>query len=79
MKLNGTSEMMAITWPEFAGLHPFVPQDQAAGYIEMFEVPAPLPAMVNFRDSSSHMCLAIPQEAGRCRCAGYSVAGSNPS
>lgn len=38
MKLNATSEMMAITWPEFASLHPFVPQDQAAGYIEMFEV-----------------------------------------
>mmetsp|Transcript_18295 Transcript_18295/g.55033 ORF Transcript_18295/g.55033 Transcript_18295/m.55033 type:complete len:1040 (-) Transcript_18295:2548-5667(-) len=37
MKLNATSEMMAITWPEFASLHPFVPQDQAAGYIEMFE------------------------------------------
>lgn len=38
MKLNGTSEMMAITWPEFASLHPFVPLDQAAGYAEMFEV-----------------------------------------
>lgn len=38
MKLNGTSEMMAITWPEFASLHPFVPVDQAAGYAEMFEV-----------------------------------------
>lgn len=37
MKLNATSEMMAITWPEFASLHPFVPQDQAAGYIEMFQ------------------------------------------
>lgn len=37
MKLNATSEMMAITWPEFASLHPFVPMDQAAGYTEMFE------------------------------------------
>ncbi len=42
MKLNATAEMMAITWPEFASLHPFVPLDQAAGYLEMFEV-APLP------------------------------------
>ena len=40
MKLNATAEMMAITWPEFASLHPFVPLDQAAGYMEMFEVQA---------------------------------------
>ena len=38
MKLNATAEMMAVTWPEFASLHPFVPVDQAAGYQEMFEV-----------------------------------------
>jgi len=36
MKLNATSEMYPVTWPEFAGLHPFVPLDQAAGYHEMF-------------------------------------------
>jgi glycine dehydrogenase len=35
MKLNATTEMEAITWPEFAGLHPFVPLDQAAGYVEL--------------------------------------------
>ena len=38
MKLNATSEMMPITWPELASLHPFVPVDQAQGYAEMFEV-----------------------------------------
>jgi glycine dehydrogenase len=32
MKLNATAEMMPITWPEFAGLHPFCPWDQARGY-----------------------------------------------
>jgi glycine dehydrogenase len=37
MKLNGTSEMVPVTWPEFGGLHPFVPRDQAQGYTEMFE------------------------------------------
>jgi glycine dehydrogenase len=36
MKLNGTSEMIPVTWPEFAKLHPFVPVDQARGYHEMF-------------------------------------------
>ncbi|KAK9836531.1 hypothetical protein WJX74_002469 [Apatococcus lobatus] len=37
MKLNASSEMMPISWPELNGLHPFVPVDQAAGYAEMFE------------------------------------------
>jgi glycine dehydrogenase len=32
MKLNATTEMLAITWPEFAHLHPFAPADQAQGY-----------------------------------------------
>ncbi len=35
MKLNATSEMIPVTWPEFAGIHPFAPRDQAAGYLEM--------------------------------------------
>jgi len=37
MKLNATSEMMPITWPELANLHPFCPRDQADGYYEMFK------------------------------------------
>lgn len=32
MKLNATTEMLAITWPEFAGLHPFAPSEQTLGY-----------------------------------------------
>ncbi|CAN7283971.1 aminomethyl-transferring glycine dehydrogenase [Rhizobacter sp. LjRoot28] len=35
MKLNATSEMIPITWPEFANLHPFAPADQLAGYAEL--------------------------------------------
>ncbi len=37
MKLNAASEMLALTWPEFAGLHPFVPAEQAQGYAEIIE------------------------------------------
>ncbi len=37
MKLNATTEMIPVTWPEFGQLHPFCPQDQAAGYYEMFQ------------------------------------------
>jgi len=35
MKLNATIEMIPVTWPEFANMHPFAPVDQAAGYQEM--------------------------------------------
>jgi glycine dehydrogenase len=37
MKLNATSEMIPITWPEFANMHPFAPADQLAGYAELDE------------------------------------------
>ncbi|MCH7405353.1 aminomethyl-transferring glycine dehydrogenase [Belliella aquatica] len=37
MKLNATTEMIPVTWPEFGQLHPFCPQDQAAGYYELFQ------------------------------------------
>eukprot|EP00897_Mesotaenium_endlicherianum_P003455 jgi/Mesen1/3137/ME000184S02202 len=36
MKLNATSEMIPVTWPELANMHPFAPIDQTAGYQEMF-------------------------------------------
>ena len=35
MKLNATSEMIPVTWPEFGALHPFAPADQARGYREL--------------------------------------------
>jgi len=37
MKLNATTEMVPVTWPEMGRLHPFAPADQAAGYREIFE------------------------------------------
>jgi glycine dehydrogenase len=37
MKLNAATEMAAITWPEFANLHPFVPVEQARGYAQLIE------------------------------------------
>jgi glycine dehydrogenase len=36
MKLNATTEMLPVTWPEFGQLHPFVPRDQAEGYTQLF-------------------------------------------
>jgi len=37
MKLNATSEMIPVTWPAFANLHPFAPREQARGYMEMID------------------------------------------
>ncbi|KAK5680221.1 glycine decarboxylase subunit P [Elasticomyces elasticus] len=35
MKLNATTEMVPISWPEFANIHPFAPMDQTRGYAEL--------------------------------------------
>ena len=37
MKLNAATEMEAVTWPEFAGIHPFAPETDVLGYLELIE------------------------------------------
>ncbi len=37
MKLNATSELIPVTWPEFADIHPFAPREQTLGYRQMME------------------------------------------
>ena len=37
MKLNSTTEMVAVTWPEFGNIHPFAPDNQAQGYFELID------------------------------------------
>jgi glycine dehydrogenase len=37
MKLNATTEMIPVTWPEFSDIHPFAPAEQTAGYRQLFE------------------------------------------
>ncbi|MCW1250245.1 aminomethyl-transferring glycine dehydrogenase [Acaricomes phytoseiuli] len=37
MKLNATAEMEAISWPEFAGIHPFAPEEQTVGWRELID------------------------------------------
>lgn len=36
MKLNATTEMIPVTWPEFSRMHPFAPVDQTGGYMQLF-------------------------------------------
>ena len=37
MKLNAATEMASITWPEFAGIHPFAPRSDVAGYLDLID------------------------------------------
>src|SRR5205085_11541641 len=37
MKLNATSEMFPVSWPEFGRLHPFAPSEQTRGYLKLFK------------------------------------------
>ncbi len=37
MKLNATTQMIPVTWPEFGSLHPFAPKGQARGYAQLFD------------------------------------------
>ena len=49
MKLNATTEMEPVTWPEFADIHPFAPLDQAEGYLELIhELEAMLGEMTGY-------------------------------
>ncbi|MDH5476462.1 MAG: aminomethyl-transferring glycine dehydrogenase [Cyclobacteriaceae bacterium] len=53
MKLNATTEMTPVTWPEFATIHPFVPLDQAQGYQQLFtELEAWLTEITGFAATS---------------------------
>ena len=51
MKLNATAEMMALSWPQFADVHPFAPETQTAGYAEML------------RDLEAKLCLVTGYDA----------------
>lgn len=46
MKLNSTSSMIPLTWPEFSPVHPFAPTDQAKGYLEIIKVRIPSKRML---------------------------------
>ena len=53
MKLNAASELMPISWREFSKLHPFVPADQAQGYLQIFkELEAQLCEITGFQAAS---------------------------
>ena len=55
MKLNAATEMFAVTWPEFAKLHPFAPREQAKGYTELITLLETWLAEITGFDSVSMM------------------------
>jgi glycine dehydrogenase len=59
MKLNATAEMMPLTWPEFANIHPFVPASQAQGYASMI---AQLGAML--REITAYDAISFQPNSG---------------
>ncbi len=53
MKLNAAAEMIPVSWPEFSQLHPFVPKEQAAGYMALAQdLKAKLCAITGYDDFS---------------------------
>ncbi len=57
MKLNAAAEMMPLSWSKFAGMHPFVPADQAVGYLEMIhDIERRLAIITGFAGCSLQPC-----------------------
>ena len=76
MKLNASVEMMPITWPAFADVHPFVPPEQAAGYQQIFaELKHMLREITGFADVSLQPNAGSQGEyAGLCVIGAYHAA-----
>ncbi|KAF8528086.1 glycine cleavage system P-protein-domain-containing protein [Hysterangium stoloniferum] len=69
MKLNSTSSMIPLTWPEFSTIHPFVPMEQAKGYAQIFkELEADLCRITGF-----HACSLQPNSGAAGEYAGLTV------
>ncbi|KAI0652035.1 glycine dehydrogenase [Trametes meyenii] len=69
MKLNSTSSMIPLTWPEFASVHPFAPKDQVKGYEQVIrELESDLCKITGF-----HACSLQPNSGAAGEYAGLSV------
>ncbi len=79
MKLNSATEMEAVTWPEFAGIHPFAPEADVTGYLELIEQLQAWLAEVTGYDSVSLQPNAGSQGelAGLLAIRGYHLANGN--
>ena len=80
MKLNAATEMESVTWPEFANIHPFAPEGDVAGYLELIEQLQGWLAEVTGYDAVSLQPNAGSQGelAGLLAIRGYHRANGNP-
>ncbi|MDA0997946.1 MAG: beta-eliminating lyase-related protein, partial [Proteobacteria bacterium] len=80
MKLNAAAEMIPITWPGFARMHPFQPLDQAAGYLELIkDLEAKLCRITGFAACSLQPNAGSQGEyAGLLTIRAYHAANGNP-
>jgi glycine dehydrogenase len=80
MKLNAASELLPITWPEFANMHPFVPIEQAKGYQQIIkELTKDLSNITGFASMSMQPNSGAQGEyAGLMVIRAYHIANGNP-
>ncbi len=80
MKLNAVSELLPITWPEFANIHPFVPVEQAKGYQQIIkELTKDLSNITGFASMSMQPNSGAQGEyAGLMVIRAYHIANGNP-
>lgn len=75
MKLNSTSSMIPLTWPEFSNVHPFAPRDQVVGYDTVIKVGFSL--FVMFRQSLTKCCFVRNWNRTFARLPGFMLLPSN--
>ncbi len=74
MKLNSTSSMIPLTWPEFGSIHPFAPKDQVKGYLELISVCRP----IIFNPFTSLMPVQ-ELESDLCKITGFAACSLQPN
>ena len=80
MKLNAAAEMMPLSWSKFGGMHPFVPADQAEGYLEMIhDIEHRLAVITGFAGCSLQPCSgAYGEYSGLTVIRNYHIANGQP-
>ncbi|MGZ3884024.1 MAG: aminomethyl-transferring glycine dehydrogenase [Bacteroidia bacterium] len=80
MKLNAAAELLPLTWPEFANIHPFVPVEQAKGYLQIIkELDKDLSNITGFSKMSFQPNSGAQGEyAGLMVIRAYHIANGNP-
>ena len=74
MKLNSTSSMIPLTWPQFANIHPFAPLDQVQGYLQVVKVYS-----ISLHGTSQLHIYLQELEADLCKITGFHACSLQPN